>query len=557
MIRELTIKNFAIIEAVELSFDNGFTTITGETGAGKSILIDAIGLLIGNRASVHYIRRGENKAIIQGIFTVEDKNEIKDVLEDNDVLFDDEIIITRTLLRSGKSTCKINGTIVPFVVLKEIGNSLVDIHSQFETSSLFDKKHQLNLIDKFGTKLISEIKGKYDETYDKYINAKNRYENLLNQEFNPDLIEIYRFQLDEIEAANLTLDEEDELNIIRKKLVHFEDISNSLNSAIEALDDDGVNKIYDALTSIQNIQEYDSDYSKWAGELNDLYYSLEDILGEIKNKFSSLDFEVNNLNEVEERLFVIQKLKAKYGHSVKEILDKKEELISKLDMIENRKVVLEEYRNTYFNNLDEIKKIGLELSAKRREIASLLEERIIVELNDLYMENVALKLNFQEFDDLTDSITKHGIDSVEFLIATNNGSDMKPLKKIASGGELSRIMLVLKIIFALNENYSTVIFDEIETGVSGKVASAVAEKLRQLSTYMQVFSISHLPQVASFADNHYYVSKFNTEFLTTSTIKLLNYEERINIIASMISSSEVTEEAKLQAKKLIDLTKTA
>jgi len=545
MLKSLYIKNYILIDDLRLDFKSGFSVFTGETGAGKSILIDAIGLLMGERFSSDLIRHGNDKSILEAVFITQNK-EIHTILEQIGIDLDsDELIITRELTRDGRSTNRINNRSVTVNVLKDLSVYLVDIHSQNDTQYLLNNKYHLNLLDAYkpNVELLSEVKALYHE----YDNLKKELSNKEKTEYNPDDLEFLEFQINEIEQANLTENEDIELETKQKMMLSFEKISTRLKSALDLLDEtDGVSlKFHDALKHLHFIDEMD-DVKKVSEELNDIYYVLNDKIAELKHSYNSLSYDEDSFNAIQDRLFSINRLKKKYGKSIDLIFEHKHKLIERVNMIQNRQEVLDQLRSQLSKAYKAFYDKAVLLSEFRKSQATSLKTAIIKEIRDLYLDKAQFEIEFK-----TNEGSFNGIDSVEFLISMNPGESLKPLVKVASGGELSRLMLGMKVIFNQLQNIETVIFDEIDSGVSGRVATAIGQKMSRLSKTAQVFSVTHLGQVAACSHSHYYVSKNQSSNITNTTIKELDLEGRINEL-SMISSGTLNPASIKAAEELFN-----
>lgn len=566
MLIELSIKNFAIIDEVSISFTEGLTVLTGETGAGKSIIIDAVQLLTGGRGSVEYVRHNTPKAEIEGLFSITDDHPVYKVSEEYGISIQDEMLVLhRTITSAGKSICRINGKLVTLAILREFGKTLVDIHSQHESQLLMDQANHMQLLDLYDPQAIEKTKTEYEALYNKYIDLKNDYENLSKneQEMNHRL-DLLTFQMKELEEADLKPDEDMILEEERKKLQNFESIYVGVETAYNALY--GENKALEWLNIAQNAlqenEEHDSFIAEKYEEITNYYYLLEEISFELRDFRDQLHFDAHRLDEVETRLHEINRLKRKYGSTVNEMLEYMAAIEEEIDQIKNKDTHL----STLEKQMKDVAKDAF-LEAKqlreiRQKMAQKLEEEIQKELKSLHLENVKFVVHFEPIEhslnvnDLSlDEIQLHksGIDQIIFMISTNPGEPLKELDKVASGGELSRIMLVIKKIFAKHQGVTSVIFDEVDTGVSGRVAQAMAEKLYQISHDSQVLCITHLPQVAAMADAHKLIQKSNDETHVSTTVHDLSDQEKIEEVGKMITGSELTETALEHGKKLINL----
>ncbi len=545
MLKSLYIKNYILIDELRLDFKSGFSVFTGETGAGKSILIDAIGLLMGDRFSSDLIRHGNDKAVLEAVFYSDNKMIHQLLLNYGIELDSDELIISRELTRDGRSVNRLNNRSIAINILKELSVFLIDIHSQNDTQYLLNNKYHLNLLDEYNpdTNLLSSVKTLFQE-YDSIRKELNHKE---KTEYNPDDLEFLEFQINEINQANLVEGEDVELESKQKMMMSFEKISTRLKNAIDLFDEnDGVSiKFHDALKQLHYIDELD-DVKRVNEELNDLYYVLNDKIAELKHSFNSLSFDEDSLNAIQDRLFLINRLKKKYGKSISDIYAFRDQLVERVNMIENRQEVIDKLREHLNRAYDAFYKKAIQLSDYRKSQAKVLKMAIIKEIRDLYLDKAQFEIEFKESEP-----SSNGVDSVEFLISMNPGENLKPLIKVASGGELSRLMLGMKVIFNKLQKIETVIFDEIDSGVSGRVATAIGQKMSNLSKSAQVFSVTHLGQVAACSHSHYYVSKKQLKDITETNIVELDKQGRINEL-SMISSGTLNPASIKAAEELFE-----
>ena len=547
MIQQLVIKNFTIIDDLTLELDDFFNVLTGETGAGKSIIIDALGLLLGERASSSLVRKGAKKAYIEGIFSLnnESKSKISLILDEE---IEDTLILSKDIYEDGRSISKINGRSTTISNIKQISQHIIDIHSQHDNQYLLNVKFYLSLLESFGNDEYKSLKENFRELFNEYLNKNKKYEDILNSHFSEDEIDFIRYQVKELENLNLQENEIEELEEEQKRINSFEKIANNANEAINALDGDqgAINSLYFAKKALENLANY-KDFESFQEPINDLYYRCLDLNESLKDTFNSIDFDENRLEEIQNRLYQINKFKRKYGNSYEEIQNSLIDLQEKLKIYDEHEILLSKYekeRNLAYSNAMEYAK---KLTIKRKELAKLLENRIIDQLKDLYLDKVRFVI---EFNTLV-KLSSDGLDKIDFLISMNPGQPLNSLSKVASGGEISRLMLGLKVLFSEHFGISTVIFDEVDTGVSGKVARAVGLKMKELANNIQVIAITHLPQVASLANSHYHVSKISDNDSTKTIVKKLNKEEQIQEIAKLLSGDKVTQGALENAKELI------
>lgn len=562
MLSELSIKNFAIIDNLSIHFQEGLTVLTGETGAGKSIIIDAVNLLSGGRGSVDYIRHGANKAELNGLFNLEENMiQVINLAKQYDINIEDNmIILERTITDKGKSICRINGKLVTLTILREFGRNLVDIHSQHDTYQLMSSHAHINLLDAFNSDDILKIKKEYDEVYKLLSQYKQEYNQLtINEQETAQRLDLYLFQANELKEANLIEDEDSELEKERTQLANFEKIHLALEQTYYSLhgDQKGLEWLNVAETALQEGADYDSFIKEKKEELTDLYFNIEEISFQIRDYKDQIQFNESRLNEVESRLNEIARLKKKYGSTVNEIIDYYEEVQTKIDKLKNKDLHNEQLELKIEELTSKTIEIGKKLRKARMDTAKKLTKTIHTELKDLYLENAKFEVEFNELSsDPSQNINENGIDKINFLLSTNLGEPLKRLDKVASGGELSRIMLILKKIFVKHQNISTVIFDEIDTGVSGRVAQAIAEKMYDVSVNSQTLCITHLPQVAAMSDNYLLIKKEETKNRTTTKIKELSTENKVIELSKMMTGTKMTESVMEHSKTLIDLSNT-
>ena len=527
MITKLHIKNIGIIEEIEIDFNNGLNVLTGETGAGKTLIIGALNIISGSRFSKEMIRKGETNSFIE-LCMYEPENE-------NSV--DGNIIISREINISGKNMCKINGRMVTVNELKDFMKQFIEIHGQNDNQNLLESKEHQKYLDEYIGEDILGLKEEYLGYYIRYNEIqKELKENFGDEKERQRKIDLLKYQLNEIEIANLKEQEEDELEDKRKKIMNSEKIAESLGEADLLIGENTIDCLSDSIRALEKIEQIDNKYEQTVNSLKSVYYELQEISKDISGYKEDIYFDEEERNEVEQRLDLIYSLKRKYGNSITEILEYSEQVNEEIDRIEN----LEENNNKLKKELEEIKskmeKIAKNMHEIRKQKGIELSDLINSNLKDLEMKNASINIHI----DYQEEFLSTGKDKVTIYISTNLGEDEKELSKIASGGEMSRIMLAIKTVLADTDKMPILVFDEIDTGISGKAANSVAEKLSKIAKAHQVLCISHLPNIAAIADYNYFISKNVKNDRTNTNIKLLEEQEVINEIAR-ISSGEINE----------------
>ncbi|MBC1377534.1 DNA repair protein RecN [Listeria innocua] len=553
MLQEMTIKNFAIIESLSLTFQEGMTVLTGETGAGKSIIIDALGLLVGGRGSTDFIRHGEERLELQGLFALaEDNLACRNALLENGIdASDDMVVLERSLFRSGKNSCRINGKLVTTVLLRQIGSKLIDIHSQHEHQELMNEEFHLSLLDRFAADKIKPALTKYQTNFKEYQTILREWQNWTKNERElAQRLDMLRFQQQEIENANLQAGEEDRLLEQKNVLANFEKLNENLQGAYTAIQGEpgGLEFIGEAMRQMEAAASIHTDYKAVSEAISSSYYMLEDSMSQIRQSLDQLEFQPEELNQIESRLNDLNQLKRKYGKTIEDIIQYEEEISTEMEKLTDSESHVGHLETKMATLKTELTKQASTLTDIRKKAAATLEKQIKQELNQLYMEKAIFSVHFES--DKTE-LTESGQDSVVFYMSTNPGEPLKPLAKIASGGELSRMMLALKTIFSRHQGITSIIFDEVDTGVSGRVGQAIAEKIYAVSVGSQVLCISHLPQVAAMANHHYYITKKVQNKRTTTSVTILKGEQKVEEISRMIAGIEVTELTKQHAKEMI------
>lgn len=550
MLLEISIKNFAIIEEISLNFEKGMTVLTGETGAGKSIIIDAMNMMLGSRATTDVIRHGAPKAEIEGLFAVESNRHLTALFEEQGLEWTDELIIRREILQNGRSVSRINGQMVNLSVLKAVGQHLVDIHGQHDQEELMRPQLHITMLDEFGDAAFFQTKTAYRQTFEDYKRLRKQVVELQrNQQENKARIEMLEFQIAEIEAAALEVEEDVRLEQERQRLLNHKMIADTLTNAYTMLDAEefsSLANVRSAMNDLESIEEYDPSYKELSGQLAETFYALEDITKRLEDVVDGLEFDGNRLMQVESRLDLIHSITRKYGGQVKDVLEYLAQITKEYSLLTGSDLSSEDLEKELKRLEKSLVTLAQDLSDQRHDLAQDLENEIQQELADLYMDKARFQVRFSKA-----KFNREGNEAVEFYISTNPGEDFKPLVKVASGGELSRLMLAIKSAFSRKEGKTSIVFDEVDTGVSGRVAQAIAAKIHKIGQNGQVLAISHLPQVIAAADYQFYIEKISDEHSTVSTVRLLNREERIEEIAKMLAGEDLTEAARQQAEQLL------
>lgn len=546
MLESIYIENFAIIDRLEVNFHDQMTVLTGETGAGKSIIIDAIGQLMGNRSQTSFIKTGSNESFIEGVFTINDNSMVLNKLKEYRIEYDDKLVVSKSFNRDNKTIIKINYRNVSKVVLQSIMSELIDIHSQFETHSLFDVNNHIIILDNYIGNSLHELKQKYEQVYHQYKSLLHNYQKTVAEELSDEQLEYYQSQLEEINSIELDTIDEDQLEQEKKQLLEYEKTSEKITNYRQYMNgNQGVlSLLNNAINELEPLSQqigYQTAYEK----IYDLYYNLIDLDDEIITQFHSSDFDEYRLNEIQDILFKLNRLKRKHGQSVEAILAAKTELENKIAAFNNRETYIEDLKKQLDTVLAQLDILANQITALRKKKALEFTENVMKQLRSLYLEKVVFKVMFEKKE-----LQKNGQDAISFLISTNLGQSLKPLNKIASGGELSRIMLAIKILSLNSSAVETIIFDEADTGVSGKVAEAIGAKMKLIAKKRQVLCITHLAQVAAFAKNHYLIEKTSEDNNTKVQLWELDENDSINEIAKLISGKEISKESIEHAKKL-------
>lgn len=528
MISSLHIKNIGIIEDLSVDLNNGLNVLTGETGAGKTLIIDSLQIISGGRFSKEMIRKGETNSFVE-LCMYNPKSEYA---------VDGNIIVSREININGKNMCKINGRMVTVNELKEFMMNFIEIHGQNDNQTILDTKSHIKYLDGFIFNELREKKEKYVKLYDRYIEIKNELKmNYGDDKERQRKLDLLKYQMDEIEEANLKIHEEEELEEKRKIFLNSEKISENLIEADTLLSENTIDSLSMVIRALEKIENIDKKYEKASTELKNSYYELQELARDINNYKEDIYFDEEERNYVEERLDLIYSLKRKYGNDIPEILKYKEDIKEEINHIENLDIYNQKLKNELNIVKEKLNELGRKISNIRKKGADKLSTKINNELEDLEMKNAKINVKVQYMEE---EFYKNGKDIVKFYITTNLGEDEKELSKIASGGEMSRTMLAIKKVLADTDNMPILIFDEIDTGISGRAANSVANKLKAISKKHQVICISHLPNIAANADYNYFISKDVNGDRTKTKIKQLEEEEIIKEIAR-ISSGEINE----------------
>ena len=550
MLLEISIKNFAIIEAISLNFEKGMTVLTGETGAGKSIIIDAMNMMLGARATTDVIRHGAPKAEIEGLFSIENSRALQMIFDEQGIELGDEIIIRREILQNGRSVSRVNGQMVNLSVLRSIGQYLVDIHGQHDQEELMRPQLHIQMLDGFGDADFLELKQAYQTNFDAYRKMRKQLlEIKKNQEEHKARIEMLEFQMAEIESASLQPGEDLKLNQERDKLLNHKNIADTLTNAYTMLDNEefsSLANVRSAMNDMESLEDYDVEYREISTSLSESYYVLEDVTKRLEDIIESLDFDGNRLMQIESRLDLLHAITRKYGGNVDDVLMYFAKITEEYNLLTGNHLSSDDMEVELKKLEVSLVDLATKLAAARHNLAQQLEIEIQQELKDLYMDKARFQVQFTK-----GKFTREGNEIVEFYISTNPGEDFKQLVKVASGGELSRLMLAIKSAFSRKEGKTSIVFDEVDTGVSGRVAQAIAQKIHKIGQNGQVLAISHLPQVIAIADYQFFIEKISNDHSTVSTVRLLTVEERVEEVAKMLAGENVTEAALSQARELL------
>ena len=522
MLGQLHIKNIGIIDEITINFEDGLNILTGETGAGKSLIIDSISAITGSRMSKEIIKHGESIALVEACFFENDESKI----------------LTREFYQNGRNICKIDGRMVTLGELKSIGEALIDIHGQHDNQSLLNEKTHLNLLDSFCGKDILKLKEEYLKELQEYreIKAKIKagYGDPAERARRVDLL---KYQKDEIELANLKTDEEEELNTTRNLILNSEKIARALNSSYDSIKESVLENLGLAAKELSSISNIDEKYDKLLQTVNDAYYSLNDVSSDIADYVNEVDFDEEKQQEIEERLDTIFSLKRKYGNDISAILEYLKKISEELDFLENSEEAIKKLEIEKKKKENKLQEIGIKIRDVRKKYAKIIEEQVNKELQELEMKKAYIEFEFREAEEYRED----GLDVVQIMICTNTGEGVKPLSKIASGGEVSRVMLALKVVLCKYDEVPTMIFDEIDTGISGQAGKAVAEKMKLIGKTHQVICVTHLPVIAAAGDANYFIEKKEKSGRTITSITRLNEKETIREVARILAGNDISD----------------
>ncbi len=562
MLKELRINNFAIIDNLHVKFASGLTALTGETGAGKSIIIDALNLILGGRADSNFIRTGETSATVESIFEI-DNLETLGILKELGISSDNgEIVVRRTISSSGKNRCLINDSTVTVGVLATLGNRLVDIHGQHDHQALLNSEIHVDILDLYGK--TTEERKEFSKKYFNYLEEIRKIDELRSKESNRiEREDFLRFQINEIDKANLSIDEENQLKSEKNKLQHAEKIQGSIKLVLDLIvDSEGA--VFDrfgvAQKKLESLLSIDPELEKQVQRGQTAFYEIEELVEELRDYIQKVEFNPSRLEEIEDRMAEINGLKRKYGGDIDLILSQRDKIAEELDTLSNFQENIKNIQKCINSHQIVLAKNSVALADKREKTASVFKKNVEKELCDLGMKDVKLEVQFNyEKDDSSFvayrkqkvKINSTGIGVIEFLFSPNPGEDLKPLVKVASGGELSRLMLALKSNLNKQDIIPVMVFDEVDTGIGGKIAEVVGNKLKKIATEKQVFCITHLPQIAGKAGSHFMVFKTVKDKRTHSSIRQLSEEERVEEIARMSSGEKITETTLKHAREMI------
>ena len=556
MIKELYMKNCALIEELRVDFGSKLNILTGETGSGKSIVLEGLNLCLGGKYDRSFLRKDCDRGLVE-LLIYTDNQKVEDLLNEYSIPYSDkELLVSRSIFEDGKSTTKLNGRSIRLADLRTIMMTIVDIHSQHQNQALYNRDVHLEFLDLYGKDSLKDIKSKYDASYKKYTDIKSKIlelnDNMTERELERE-VDLLKYQIDEIEKANLDVDEYEILKVKYKKYSNQDKINTAILTSYDLLrsGDLGVeDRIGKSLSALGPVADYDIVLEDFVEGLENIMYQLEDLDASMRSYIDKNEYNPQILEEIQLRMDFINTMKRKYGDKIEDILDYKIEMKQRLYNIENREerklALLKEQEKIE----EDLEKIGGELTSSRMKVANLLEESLLKELESLNMKNTKFKVIFNKV-----GYTSSGCDDVEYYVSFNLGENLNPLNKVASGGEMSRFMLAFKKILSDVDKIETMIFDEIDTGISGRAAQVVGEKLEEMASYKQLICITHLPQIAAFADDHYYIEKNVENERTFTSIRNLSYQDRQEEIARLISGKIITEKTLEHSHEMIELAK--
>lgn len=561
MIVELNINNFAIIDSLKINFTKGFNVITGETGAGKSIIVEGIGMILGSRASKDLVKSGRNKAILEALFYLENPDKINRKLDDFGIDRDGDnyLLISREIYSNGRSVSRVNGRTITLTMLNQITSTLVDVHGQHEHQSLLNINNHIKLIDSFGDEMLKNLLVQVENRYEELVEEKKKIEDLSIDALERDReIDLLKYQLEEIDNANLIDLDEEAITKEYLKMSNIKNIGYKLAEISNILDNDvygsvslldGINK---CIISLTDIMEFDDKIKEYTKTMEDIGFELQDLSRNIRNYLENIFLDEERLEFLEERLDTINGLKKKYGNTIEDILKYRENIHNRLEILLNNEKEIEKSNKKIQAIEKELFDCCTKLTNIRKSISKDIEILMTKELHELNMLEAVFKIDFERLD----YFSPNGWDRVEFLISTNKGEPLKPLSKIVSGGEMSRIMLAFKTILADYDSIPCVIFDEIDSGISGRTAQIVGEKIKKISFKHQVICVSHLPQIAALADTHFVIEKDFVDNSTITKVRKLDNEERIEELSRLLGGVDLTDITKLHAKEMLEMSKT-
>lgn len=556
MLKSLHVKDFAIIDNIVLDFHQGMTVLTGETGAGKSIIVDAISLLLGERAAKEMISSHSESAEITGEFIINSK-EIKNILDQQGIDYDGIILIERIISKDNRNLVKINNQVASLKTLKELAIYLADIHSQFDTNQLINPENYLGLIDNFRRDKVKQYLDSYAIALENYKQLVKNYNNTLAKKSDTlKQLDLYKFQYNELVNLNLVENEYQELEESINVLDNIDKINTLLQKANNSLNEEMLlDRIYEIKADFQSISSTSKEFENLHNRLQDIYYELDDINSTIIDKLETLNYDKDDFESMNQRLNDLEKIQKKYNKDISELIAYQDFLETEINQVENYDDIIKEKGMLVRESFDKLLVEAKNLTQFREDIAKKITKDVVDTLHELVIKHAEFAVDFQkiqpkdQFDYL--AFKPDGLDIVEFMISTNKGEPLKPLAKTASGGEMSRIMLAFKTIFARSQNIPTIIFDEIDTGISGYIAKQIARKISELAQITQVISITHIPQVVAQGSHHLSVTKDIIKNQTKIKVKYLSYEERIDEIAKMVSADKITDAAREIARELL------